>query len=418
MQTLKEDLNRLKESGITKHRDVVVTGPIHSTRMPECRTESAPISRPESRPAGRNLLTFRGEFSPLSNFYKCENSVMVFGEMFDNNEKAYQYAKAYFHNANMDLLNQVINAEHPLQAKKIGDSILTSPEWDQVKEDYMLEALKAKANASPQFRNTLFENRHMHFVEATENKYWGSGHNVEMTKSRPPGTWVGKNRLGALLSKLCYDLFREPQSATADNATPPCQSPKHSEQHQPHREGRQNVDQSPKVLIIGDSNIKQMDSARFSGKIKTQIVGEAYTTEIALNELQNRRHLRPNAVVLHVGTNHVKDNKTSTHTCANKITSLINSALKLFEHTQVIVSPIPPSQSDEIADKIGDVNNLVRDSFRGNTRVSWVDHTALCSYDYNRAMYRFFKDSIHLNDRGVKILAAAIKRAIQNTLYY
>jgi len=72
-------------------------------------------------------------------------------------------------------------------------------EWEQVKEDVMREALKAKFTQHPALRELLLSTGNCPLIEHTRNdRYWGDG-----------GDGTGRNRLGILLMELRAALASE-----------------------------------------------------------------------------------------------------------------------------------------------------------------------------------------------------------------
>ena len=73
-------------------------------------------------------------------------------------------------------------------------------DWEQVKEDIMREALRAKFTQHTELRDLLLGTGNRPLIEHTTNdRYWGDG-----------GDGTGKNRLGALLVELRAALAKEP----------------------------------------------------------------------------------------------------------------------------------------------------------------------------------------------------------------
>jgi ribA/ribD-fused uncharacterized protein len=70
------------------------------------------------------------------------------------------------------------------------------PDWEAVKEDVMLEALRTKFSQHKSLRSLLLDTGDAELVEHTANDaYWGDG-----------GDRSGKNRLGALLMQVRAEL--------------------------------------------------------------------------------------------------------------------------------------------------------------------------------------------------------------------
>lgn len=74
-------------------------------------------------------------------------------------------------------------------------------DWESVKDQIMMEALRAKFTQHEDLKTTLLGTGDAKLVEHTENdSYWGDG-----------GDGSGKNRLGQLLMKLREELRAESQ---------------------------------------------------------------------------------------------------------------------------------------------------------------------------------------------------------------
>jgi N-glycosidase YbiA len=89
-------------------------------------------------------------------------------------------------------------AKSPMIAARLGRSRAhpLRPDWEQVKEGIMREALEAKFTQHPKLKTLLLSTGEAQLVEHTRNDcYWGDG-----------GDGSGKNRLGHLLMELRADF--------------------------------------------------------------------------------------------------------------------------------------------------------------------------------------------------------------------
>lgn len=78
------------------------------------------------------------------------------------------------------------------------------PDWEQVKEDVMRDALRAKFTQHPKLKKLLLSTEDRTLIEHTRNdSYWGDG-----------GDGSGKNRLGFLLMELRSALSQSTTSST------------------------------------------------------------------------------------------------------------------------------------------------------------------------------------------------------------
>ena len=135
---------------------------------------------------------FHGARSPLSNFFPC--SITVQNVDFKSSEHAFQYQKCKHHGDHTKAAN-VLKAETALDAKRIGDSISKTSQWEDIMQGAMYQILKAKSRQCPQFVKALVNSKNRPLVEDTPNPYWGRG---------PEGK--GLNMLGRLLTTLRAEL--------------------------------------------------------------------------------------------------------------------------------------------------------------------------------------------------------------------
>lgn len=93
---------------------------------------------------------------------------------------------------------KVRQARSPRDAKKLGRSrtVVLRPDWEEVKEEVMRRALRAKFAAHPELTAMLLATGERELIEnAPTDDYWGCGK-----------TGTGKNRLGVLLMELRASL--------------------------------------------------------------------------------------------------------------------------------------------------------------------------------------------------------------------
>lgn len=86
----------------------------------------------------------------------------------------------------------------PMIAARLGRSrsVPIRPDWEQVKEEIMLTALRAKFAQHGNLREMLLATGHARIIEhTTKDRYWGDG-----------GDGQGLNRLGELLMRVRDEL--------------------------------------------------------------------------------------------------------------------------------------------------------------------------------------------------------------------
>lgn len=98
-------------------------------------------------------------------------------------------------------------SKNPTVAKRLGRSreYAIRRDWEHVKEDVMMTAIRAKFDQHEDLRSRLKETLEAELVEdAPSDAYWGRGKDYK-----------GKNRLGVLLMEL-RDQIRREDAATSE----------------------------------------------------------------------------------------------------------------------------------------------------------------------------------------------------------
>lgn len=145
----------------------------------------------------------------LSNSYPYE--VRFQGRNFKSAEHAYQYSKAAdcgYHR----LTTKIEGARHAGVAKAISSNGIPEEEgsqWEQKHGNVMMDILTAKYQQCPEFQEALKASGDRIILQATRDKFWGTGLSPEISKHTTPEFWPGKNMLGAMLAEL-REMFREP----------------------------------------------------------------------------------------------------------------------------------------------------------------------------------------------------------------
>ncbi len=131
-------------------------------------------------------------YFPFSNFSR--HPITIDNVVWRTSEHYYQAMKY-----NDPALRERVRAcVTPREAAAIGRdrTLPIRPDWEQVKEDVMRVALRAKFTQHASIRRLLLDTGDATLVEHTRNdRYWGDG-----------GDGSGRNRLGALLMELRTQL--------------------------------------------------------------------------------------------------------------------------------------------------------------------------------------------------------------------
>ena len=138
------------------------------------------------------IMSFRGEYSFLSNFY--EGKVFTYkGLKFNNTEAPFHAEKCWSRAKEFEMIR-------PLQSKRLGRRVLMRRDWEQIKDRVMYDVCYAKFTQDPVLKAKLLATGNKELVEGNTHgdRCWG------MTCSN--GVWIGENRLGKVLMKLREDL--------------------------------------------------------------------------------------------------------------------------------------------------------------------------------------------------------------------
>lgn len=133
--------------------------------------------------------SFRGKYYFLSNFYSAK--VEFAGQEFDNNEAAFQAMKCSDPGQRFDFIGL-----DPSKAKKKGKLVQLRKDWEDVKEDYMYEIVKAKFTQNENLKKQLLATGNDILVEGNtwNDTYWG------ICRGR------GQNKLGKILMRVRTEL--------------------------------------------------------------------------------------------------------------------------------------------------------------------------------------------------------------------
>lgn len=137
------------------------------------------------------ITCFHGANEFLSNFYPCE--LFYDGMMFKTTEAAFQAAKT------LDPKERTIIATMatPGKAKALGRHVTLRPDWEDIKDNVMLDILRLKFTKGSLLANMLEETAHWVLVEGTtwHDQYWGV---CKCQEHRGEG----RNLLGQILMRI------------------------------------------------------------------------------------------------------------------------------------------------------------------------------------------------------------------------
>ena len=145
-----------------------------------------------------SAIVFQSPHSPLSNLFPC--NLLFRGECFLSAEGAYQYVRALTsgYEREADLIKLERN---PYKAKKQGQLLRATDEWNATCEDVMKEILTAKFTTIDFCRDFLLQTGTKRLFEGTGDRRWGCGIPISrywlITLKCP-----GKNILGLQLESV------------------------------------------------------------------------------------------------------------------------------------------------------------------------------------------------------------------------
>ena len=134
----------------------------------------------------------RGDYGCFSNFFRA--TIRIDGKNWATTEHYFQAQKF----AGTEYMRRVRQAKTPGDAASLGRrrDFPLRRDWEQVKENVMLEALRAKFTQHPDLAEILLGTADAELIEHTaRDSYWGDG-----------GDGSGRNRLGHLLMQLRDEL--------------------------------------------------------------------------------------------------------------------------------------------------------------------------------------------------------------------
>ena len=130
----------------------------------------------------------------FTNFYPCH--VLIDDKTWPSTEHYFQ-AQKFVGTPYVEAIRHFPTAREAFQLSRTPQaSRWCRGDWEQVKEDIMLKALRCKFGGIPELKKKLLETGNKRLIEHTHNdSYWGDG-----------GDGSGKNKLGKLLERVRSEL--------------------------------------------------------------------------------------------------------------------------------------------------------------------------------------------------------------------
>ena len=171
--------------------------------------------------------------------------------------------------------------------------------------------------------------------------------------------------------------------------------------------------QKPTVLLIGTSNIKEIEPARLSSNINIE-KHISYTFAEAEKVIDDSES-KPDAVAFHMLTNELKSN--SSMECVHKLQNLIKLTKEKMPSTKIIISQATNrSDNENLNRKVNTVNSLINElGHEENSVFSICDNSSL---GLNGLVKDKFvrDDGYHLSFDGVKVLVSNLRKSLEQVL--
>lgn len=208
-----------------------------------------------------------------------------------------------------------------------------------------------------------------------------------------------------------------PKQQTRKQSSPPKPDLKPPGKHQsPHTSANQ---QSPDIVIFSNSICKRINTNRFLRGKKTNLIAKSGATimDIRREVLEYTNVDKPEYVILQAWTNSAS--RESTEACAEKAKSLINTTMKKFPESQIIISGILPrliplAQSNAVNRAVIDLNDILDRECQNNPRLSFVNHAESFVARDGHIYADLYWDNIHPRYEGLRIMVNNLRNVISS----
>lgn len=171
---------------------------------------------------------------------------------------------------------------------------------------------------------------------------------------------------------------------------------------------------APHYVFLGDSITKQYNLSKyFKGYSVVNSGEDGNQTEHLLNDMEQRVYrYNPSTVFLMIGTNDVKDKKSTEYIFEN-IKQLIEEIQINLPKTQIIIQSILPSQENwgkyDDNKKRKKVNEMLSKEYKG-TDIIYIDlYDMLEDKETKKLKDEYTQDGLHLNDKAYKLITKELK---------
>jgi hypothetical protein len=249
----------------------------------------------------------------------------------------------------------------------------------------MESIIESKFTQCPHARSLLQATDNTPLIEnVPDSTFWGIGHDGK-----------GKNMLGKLLEELRAKLPKihwvDPQNVSNNIS-----------------KGQR----KPRVLLIGNSQIKEIDADRLTHQA-TVLKKIAYTIDEASTYMDTLAEEPYDLVILHLITNDVKT--VSAEECLEKLYPLIETA-KQKSLGPVMLSTLSSRKDSKLLElKTKQVELMLKNSVDKDPNVHLWDNSDLRDRaDMDEPI--FWEDGVHLSKQGVACFANSLRYGLYNAL--
>jgi ribA/ribD-fused uncharacterized protein len=185
---------------------------------PEKKEDCKEESKGDEAPKKRKVIRVKGPKEPLPEiaFFVDTNEfgsgfeapMQIDGVTFPTVEHYMQWSKAKMF-GDAETQSKILKTKSTKSVRTYGDKVkeYNEDKWNEVRDNLMKIAIKAKFTQHPELRAKLLETGDKLIAEANpREKYWAIGTSQTTSKATDPTKWPGKNRLGVLLQELRNEL--------------------------------------------------------------------------------------------------------------------------------------------------------------------------------------------------------------------
>ena len=164
------------------------------------------------------------------------------------------------------------------------------------------------------------------------------------------------------------------------------------------------------IDFVGDSITEKYDVKKFYKEFKVANRGiSGDTTDMLLTRLEaSAFDLQPKVISLMIGTNNLD-------TCFNNYEAILQGFYEHLPNTKVVVVGILPRRGEDLCKKIEE-NNAAIEKLSAKYAYTYIDLYNLFVTDKYKVNESLFKDGLHPNRKGYRILTDNLKPVFSSLL--